>query len=260
MSTFFSSNLPSVISFDRSSFAFHSRRLPFFTSSVKFVLGAGGGRGGQDVSFFCRAWTLEVPGGRVSATLSSGRVPFSSPIQCEVLVPGGRVPQHNCKFFFRFPQSAADQLANNRASPTNCKNISRWLVFREKNRNSSSKVDCVCCDAPRVDHVSPPPPPPPPSVCACVCVSAWAHVCRCVNFNSEQLLRHPKPLREWERDGPYIRQATQEDSSSPPTYIYQFTRERTENPSFLPHLASKLFLRGRAAADSAVGGSHLLSP
>ena len=208
--------------------------------------------------FFCRVWPLEAPGGHVSATLSSCRVPYCrSHLQCEPVFGTRRSclvslwPKRNLLFFLS-PQFSADQLANNRACPINCSNISLWLVFWEKNRNSSSKVDV--CDA--LDHVS----------CVCVCVCARAHVCRCVSFKSEQLLRHPKPLREWERNGPYIRQATQEDSSSPPTYIYQFTRERTENPSFLPppnppdHLASKLFLRGRAAADSAVGGSNLLSP
>ena len=124
--------------------------------------------------------TLEAPGGQVSATLYPVAECRSHPhfSASQSFVPGGCVPQHNCKFFFLSPQS--DHLAHNSASPINCNNISLWLG--EKNRNSSSKVDCVVRWTTCRPHVY---------RCVCVCAHACMPVCK-FSVNERSTLATPE--------------------------------------------------------------------
>ena len=75
-----------------------------------------------------------------------------------------------------------------------------------------------------------------------------AELCCCIVSTEEKTLQQWH--RERERDGPYIRQdvaAVNSRGLVVSADLHRFTRERTENPSFLPppnppdHLASALF-------------------
>ena len=146
------------------------------SSNLIALSGRGGGTRAIQLGGDARgAWRPSI-----SNSLSSGRVPFSSPFQCEPVFCTRRLcSSAQLQVFFLSPQS--DHLANNRASPTHCNNISLWLG--EKNRNSSSKVDCVVRWTTCRPHVY-----------RCVCVCARMRVCRCVSFlwTNDQLWRHPK--------------------------------------------------------------------
>ena len=125
--------------------------------------------------------TLEAPGGQVSATLqwpSAVLIPISD-FQCEPVFCTRRLcSSAQLQVFFLSPQS--DHLAHNSASPINCHNISLWLG--EKNRNSSSKVDCVVWWTTCRPHVY---------RCVCVCAHACMPVCK-FSVNERSTLATPE--------------------------------------------------------------------
>ena len=147
------------------------------TMSVTRLRLGGGDRDGQDVSIFlCKtrgAWRPTIRNSRVVECRSHPHFSAS-----QSLALGGRVwCRSDRNEIFSVSPICSWKLANNRASPTHCKNISWWLVFLRKESKFFIKSGlCVM----RWTTCGPRFSPSPLGVssrCACVCVCTWARAC-----------------------------------------------------------------------------------